>query len=344
MKQEEEEEKMEEAEDDVKNEPPREQHKSLEAMIEPPKEKEQSIEPPTFSIFDLLSTSSLAEVMTEEENEEVEGRSQAAALPLSATSSLAEVMTDEEKEEEEEVAVTTTKQEEEEEEEEVEAEEEEEVREEEWRGEKILQTDEEEDGEKVEVLQNETELPHKPLTFSATFHIVTSPMFKLGERVPLGGAEQAIVRFVGHPHFNKGMWIGVELERQRQKNDGPIDEQRYFTMFVPVRKVALLKKEEEAGEEEKKEREEAWRVEWDMLQRDEEEEEREEVDVLQNETELLPKLLTFSATCDILTSAMLKPGQCISSWKARDREVYKPHPPQGGGMDCGGASETEREK
>ena len=60
-----------------------------------------------------MSTSSLAELMTEEENEEVEGRSQAAALPLSATSSLAEVMTEDEKEEEEEVAVTTTKQEEE---------------------------------------------------------------------------------------------------------------------------------------------------------------------------------------------------------------------------------------
>ena len=86
-------------------------------------------------------------------------------------------------------------------------------------------------------------------------------------------------------------------------------------MFVPVRKVALLKEEEEeAGEEEKKEREEAWRVEWDMLQRDEEEEEREEVDVLQKETELLLELLTFSATCDILTSAMLKPGQCISNF------------------------------
>ena len=75
-------------------------------MTEPPKEKEQPFEPPTFSIFDLLATSSLSEVMTEEDNEEVEGRDQAAVLPLSATCSLAEVMTEEEKEEEEEVAVT----------------------------------------------------------------------------------------------------------------------------------------------------------------------------------------------------------------------------------------------
>ena len=232
-------------------------------------------------------------------------------------------MTEEEKKEEEEV----TKQEEEEEEE-VEAEEEEEVREEERReGEKIYQTNEEEDREMVEVLQNETELPteeeeeeelreeeeeeevdvlqnetelsSKLLPFSSTCYIVTSPMFTLGESVPLGRAEQGIVRFVGYPHFKEGVWIGVELEQQRR-----------YTMFIPVRKVASLNEERDAGEE-KKEREEEWRVEGEMFQRDEEEEQGEKVDVLQKRTELPPDLLTFSATCDLFTAAMFNPGQQV---------------------------------
>ena len=108
---------------------------------------------------------------------------------------------------------------------------------------------------------HKTELSSKPLPFSATCYIVTSPMFTLGESVPLGGAEQEIVRFVGYPHFKEGVWIGVDLEQQRR-----------YTMFIPVRKVARLNEERDAGGEEKKEREEEWREEGEMFQIDEEEE------------------------------------------------------------------------
>ena len=116
---------------------------------------------------------------------------------------------------------------EEEEEEEGEAREEEAKREEEWREEKMLQIDEveeDEEGEEVEVLQKETELSTEPLTFSANFHLLTSAMFKRGKHVSVGRAEQGVVRFVGHTHFKEGVWIRVELQRQKGKNDGYTDE------------------------------------------------------------------------------------------------------------------------
>ena len=124
------------------------------------------------------------------------------------------------------------------------------------------------------------------------------------------------MRFVGHTHFKEGVWIRVELERQKGKNDGSTDQQRYFTIsppwytvFVPVRKVALFNEEEEESKE-KEEKEEKWREERAILHRDEEEE-GEEVDVLQTETELLPEPHTFSATYDLLTSSMSKFGQHV---------------------------------
>ena len=191
------------------------------------------------------------EEAVEEEKEEVEGRSQAAPLPLSATSSVAEMMTDEKEEEEEEdeeeenVAVTMTKQEGEKEVEEAES------------GMKNEPRREEHNplGAITET-PRETKLPTEPLTFSTTSNILTSPTFKLGQHVLVCGVERGLVRFVGHTHFMDGVWIGVELERQKGKNDGSIDGQRYFHcspgygLFAPLRKVALLNEEEEEEEEE----------------------------------------------------------------------------------------------
>ena len=101
----------------------------------------------------------------------------------------------------------------------------------------------------------ETELPTEPLTFSTTSDLLTSPMFKLGQHVLVCGAERGVVRFVSHTHFKDGVWMGVELERRKTKNDGSIDRQRYFTsspgygVFAPVRNVALLNEEEEEEKE-----------------------------------------------------------------------------------------------
>ena len=98
-----------------------------------------------------------------------------------------------------------------------------EEREEEWREEReMLHRDEEEEGEEVDVLQTETELPPEPLTFSATCDLLTSSMFKPGQHVLVAGAERGIVKFVSHTHFKEGVSIGVELKSQKRKTNGPL--------------------------------------------------------------------------------------------------------------------------
>ena len=78
--------------------------------------------------------------------------------------------------------------------------------------------------------------------------------FAIGQRVLIGGAEPGTVRFIGSTHFTAGVWIGVELDAEKGKNDGSIDDERYFNcpaghgVFAPVTKVSLLEEEEEGKE------------------------------------------------------------------------------------------------
>ena len=101
----------------------------------------------------------------------------------------------------------------------------------------------------------ETKQPTEPLTFSTTSDLLASPQFKPGQHVLVGGAERGLVKFVGHTHFKEGLWIGVELEREKGKNNGSIDGKIYFNcspgygVFAPVRKVAILNEDEEEEEE-----------------------------------------------------------------------------------------------
>ena len=84
--------------------------------------------------------------------------------------------------------------------------------------------------------------------------------FAVGQRVLMGGVEPGTVHFVGSTHFAAGVWIGVELDAEKGKNDGSIDDERYFScgsghgVFAPPSKVSLLEdeeREEREGEGEK---------------------------------------------------------------------------------------------
>ena len=221
----------------------------------------------------------------DEDEEEEEGRSQAEALPPSSTSSVAEVMTEEEEDEEVEEAeremqtVVTG----------VRDRDLEPCYSDDWSSgttrpipllyiwkPKLLEVKIEHPREELEppVVKNEppreehvapgakidptmeTEPPRVPLTFSTAINLLTYLTFNPGPRVLVGGAERGFARFVGVTHFKEGLWIGVELDRQKGKNDGSIDGKRYFNcspgygVFAPVWKVAYLKEEEEEEEEE----------------------------------------------------------------------------------------------
>ena len=271
-------------------------------------------------------------ILNEEEEEEEE-----VALPLSATSLVAEMMTEEEKEEEEEVAVTTMKQEGEEE-----VMEESEVKNEPPR-------EEHNPPEAMIEPPRETKQPTEPLTFSTTSDLLASLQFKPGQHVLVGGAERGLVKFVGHTYFKEGLWIGVELEREKGKNDGSIDGKRYFNcspgygVFAPVRKVAILNEEEEEEEEvalplsatslvaemmTEEEKEEEEKVAVTTMKQEGEEEVMEESEVKNEppreehnppeamiepprETKQPTEPLTFSTTSDLLASPQFKPGQHV---------------------------------
>ena len=56
---------------------------------------------------------------------------------------------------------------------------------------------------------------------------------EIGSRVLVGSSaassKKGIVRFIGETHFATGEWIGVELFEKEGKNDGSLNDQRYFT-------------------------------------------------------------------------------------------------------------------
>ena len=79
-----------------------------------------------------------------------------------------------------------------------------------------------------------------------------------GQQVLVGNKMSGTVRFVGETHFSEGLWIGVELNLPKGRNDGSIDEFRYFScepnhgIFAPPSKVSVivenLEEEESRGE------------------------------------------------------------------------------------------------
>lgn len=69
--------------------------------------------------------------------------------------------------------------------------------------------------------------------------------FQIGSRVQVHG-NNGIVRFIGQTAFAAGKWVGVELDEQLGKNDGSVQNQRYFDcpanhgVFVRASQVKVL--------------------------------------------------------------------------------------------------------
>ncbi|ORZ17985.1 CAP Gly-rich domain-containing protein, partial [Absidia repens] len=68
----------------------------------------------------------------------------------------------------------------------------------------------------------------------------------IGARVLVHGENSGIVRYLGTTHFQKGRWIGVELDDPKGKNTGLVQGKRYFDckpqhgVFVRPTQVKLL--------------------------------------------------------------------------------------------------------
>ena len=95
-----------------------------------------------------------------------------------------------------------------------------------------------------------------PLVFPSaslndTKHIVggVSNDLTIGTRVLVGNKVEGTVQYIGETEFDKGVWIGVELDYEKGKNDGSVNGKRYFTcspkygIFAPPTKVIPLKSE-----------------------------------------------------------------------------------------------------
>ena len=70
--------------------------------------------------------------------------------------------------------------------------------------------------------------------------------FQVGNHVLIGNKMIGIIRYIGQTHFAAGIWVGVEIGEPKGRNDGSIDEQRYFTcdplygLFAPPHKLTLV--------------------------------------------------------------------------------------------------------
>lgn len=70
--------------------------------------------------------------------------------------------------------------------------------------------------------------------------------FSVGQRVYVAGQRRGIIRFIGTTQFAPGTWYGVELDQAVGKNDGSVNNVRYFTcspghgIFAPLTRIQRL--------------------------------------------------------------------------------------------------------
>ena len=62
----------------------------------------------------------------------------------------------------------------------------------------------------------------------------TIVFFSSRPRVLVSKTRKGFVRFVGPTDFADGVWVGVELEEPRGKNNGTVDGRKYFNCKVRI--------------------------------------------------------------------------------------------------------------
>ncbi|KAK3095868.1 hypothetical protein FSP39_020144 [Pinctada imbricata] len=69
---------------------------------------------------------------------------------------------------------------------------------------------------------------------------------EVGDRVIVAGQRKGTVQFCGDTKFAPGIWYGIELDRPAGKNDGSVNNERYFIckpkhgVFAPVSRIQKL--------------------------------------------------------------------------------------------------------
>ena len=80
--------------------------------------------------------------------------------------------------------------------------------------------------------------------------------YQLGQRVLVGNVMAGTIRYVGPTHFAEGVWVGVEIDLPRGRNNGSIDGHEYFEckpnygLFAPPQKITITEESPEYSEEE----------------------------------------------------------------------------------------------
>ena len=78
--------------------------------------------------------------------------------------------------------------------------------------------------------------------------------FRVGQRVLVGNKMSGSVRFIGPTEFASGVWVGVELDEPKGRNNGSLNNKKYFEcnknhgIFAPPSKVSIMEcKDEEVS-------------------------------------------------------------------------------------------------